>query len=95
MNQNTDLELVVSAFTDCRGTDAYNLILSQKRAAAVVANLESKGIDRRRLIPVGHGETKPVNKCDCRDTTNNVCTEDDYQRNRRAEFKLKSRNLPA
>ncbi len=95
MKQNTELELVVSAFTDCRGSDAYNMVLSQKRAASVVAYLETKGIDRRRLIAIGHGETKPINKCDCGNNSNNVCTEDEYQRNRRAEFKLKSRNLPA
>ncbi len=95
MKQNPELELLVTAFTDCRGSASYNKVLSQKRAASVVAYLESSGIDRRRLIPDGEGEVNTENKCDCLNSKNTVCPEDEYQRNRRAEFKLRSKNLPA
>ncbi|MDO7576260.1 MAG: OmpA family protein, partial [Flavobacteriaceae bacterium] len=39
------------------GSDAYNLKLSNKRAAAVKAYLVSNGIDAKRLNTVGYGET--------------------------------------
>ena len=49
----------VDGHTDARGTDIFNLDLSQRRAASVVQYLESLGIDRSRLAPAGHGESKP------------------------------------
>ena len=43
-----------------------------------------EGIAGGRLVPVGYGETKPVNGC-----VNGVpCTEAEHRQNRRTEFKL-------
>lgn len=49
---------LVNGHTDARGTDAYNLGLSQRRAEAVVAYLQKFGIDPTRLVPLGYGESK-------------------------------------
>ncbi|MEO1104149.1 MAG: OmpA family protein [Devosia sp.] len=50
---------LVGGHTDTVGSDAYNQWLSEKRANAVVNYLvESFGIDRPRLQPVGFGETE-------------------------------------
>jgi outer membrane protein OmpA-like peptidoglycan-associated protein len=54
------LKLEVSGHTDNTGTAAHNLVLSQQRAAAVVAALVADGIDPTRLVPKGYGDTKPV-----------------------------------
>ena len=50
----------VDGHTDNVGDDAKNLTLSQDRAAAAVNYLVGKGIDAKRLVPTGYGETKPV-----------------------------------
>jgi outer membrane protein OmpA-like peptidoglycan-associated protein len=58
---NPDITLVeVQGHTDERGDDAYNLALSNRRAASVVAYLVAHGIAPARLISRGYGETRPV-----------------------------------
>ena len=42
------------------GTEAHNMDLSQRRAAAVKAYLVSRGIDASRLVPKGYGESRPI-----------------------------------
>ena len=56
-----NLEVIVAVgYTDSIGTDAYNLKLSERRAQAVKAYLESKGIDKSRIYTEGKGKTQPV-----------------------------------
>lgn len=51
----------LSGHTDSQGGDAYNMGLSQRRAAAVARWLVSRhGIDASRLQTRGEGETRPV-----------------------------------
>lgn len=52
--------LRVEAHTDAQGNDAYNQTLTEKRALAVTKALVAKGVDCKRLLPVGFGESKPV-----------------------------------
>lgn len=74
----------LSSHTDSRGSDAYNLKLSQERASSAVAYLVQKGIDPARLVAKGYGETKPVNGC-----INGVpCSDEQHQANRRTEIKI-------
>ena len=59
-----DPQLATSAFfvdghTDAKGTDAYNMTLSERRAAAVVRYLADKGIDVSKLESRGFGKSKP------------------------------------
>ena len=56
-NPGTVIEL--SAHCDYKGRDEYNLRLSQRRAETVVNYLIAQGIDSRRLIPKGYGESEP------------------------------------
>ena len=60
LNENPSVHVRVEGHTDSRGTDAYNLKLSQRRAESVVAYLTAKGIDGNRLSPIGYGESAPV-----------------------------------
>ena len=55
---NTDI--VVVGHTDSNGSDAYNMSLSERRAAAAVNYLASRGVVRSRLRGAGRGETEPV-----------------------------------
>jgi OOP family OmpA-OmpF porin len=54
------IEVRVEGHTDSRGTDQYNMVLSQKRAEAVVAYLIAQGVSANRLVAVGMGEGYPV-----------------------------------
>lgn len=81
--ENPTVRIELSSHTDCRGKDAYNLSLSQKRAKSAVDYIVSKGIAKERVVSKGYGETKPTEICEC-----TKCTEDQHQRNRRTEFKV-------
>ncbi|MES2139573.1 MAG: OmpA family protein [Bacteroidota bacterium] len=84
LSTNLTISVEIGSHTDSRGSDKYNLILSDKRAKAIVDYLISKGIDANRLNWKGYGETELINKCN-----NDVeCTEEEHQQNRRTEFKL-------
>ena len=80
LNENPDMKLAINAHTDNVGKDAYNLTLSNKRAASAVKYLISHGINKNRLISKGFGETEPLIDC------GGNCTEADLQTNRRVEF---------
>jgi len=50
----------VSGHTDSRGSDSYNLTLSDDRAKAVLEYLVSRGVKAERLVAQGYGETRPI-----------------------------------
>ncbi|MCW3466164.1 OmpA family protein [Chitinophaga nivalis] len=84
LTDNPTWEIELSAHTDARANDAFNMTLSKRRATATVAYLVSKGIKAGRLTAKGYGETKLLNKC-----ANGVkCTEAEHLRNRRLEFMI-------
>jgi outer membrane protein OmpA-like peptidoglycan-associated protein len=84
LNSNKNLKIELSSHTDSRSTDSYNLILSKKRAKEAVDYLISKGINKNRLIAIGYGETKLLNKCN----NQTLCSEEEHGVNRRTEFKI-------
>jgi outer membrane protein OmpA-like peptidoglycan-associated protein len=81
LNEFPEMNLEINAHTDNKGKDAYNLILSEKRAKSTVDYLISKGVSNNRLIYKGYGETKPLNDC-------KNCTPEEDQANRRVDFKI-------
>lgn len=84
MDKYPDLRIELSAHTDSRGNDKYNLKLSQQRAESTKDWLVEKGITSSRIVAKGYGETKLLNKC-----KNGVdCSEEEHQMNRRSEFKI-------
>ncbi len=80
LSKNPDMKLSINAHTDNVGRDAYNMGLSNKRAASAVNFLVKNGIDRSRLKFKGFGERQP--KIDCK----SKCTVEELQANRRVEF---------
>jgi outer membrane protein OmpA-like peptidoglycan-associated protein len=82
MIQYPQLKIEVSSYTDSRATGDYNEALSQRRAAAVIDYLITKGIDATRLTAKWFGETNLVNNC----APGIQCTEAQHQLNRRTEF---------
>lgn len=79
LNENPAIEIEMSAHTDSRGSDEYNVTLSHNRAKSVMDYILSKGIPTSRITSKGYGETKPV-------ATND--TDDGRQLNRRVEFMI-------
>lgn len=57
LNPNVTIEL--SAHTDRKGSDDYNLCLSQRRAQSVVDYLIAHRIDKERLTVAGYGKSQP------------------------------------
>ncbi len=85
MKNNNKISLDISAYTDSRGEEKANMVLSDKRAQEAKKYIVSQGIDAKRITAKGFGETKLLNKC-----ANNVeCTEEEHAMNRRMEFKIK------
>ncbi len=81
------LRLELGSHTDCRSSYAYNEDLSQRRADSAVAYLVRAGIDARRLVAKGYGESQLVNDCQCEGAVKVPCTEDQHQQNRRTTIK--------
>ena len=78
------MEIELRSHTDARGSDSYNMQLSQQRAEAAINYIISRGIDPSRLSAKGYGETMLVNECE-----NGVdCSDARHQENRRTEIKI-------
>ena len=73
-------EIEIAGHTDSRGQPVFNQELSQARAEAVRDYLVGKGIDTKRLKPVGYGPSRPI-------ADNN--TSSGQKKNRRIEFSVK------
>ena len=84
LNTNKALKIELSAHTDSKGSDLDNLKLSQLRAKSATDYVCASGIDRERIISVGYGEGKLLNKCG----NNTPCSEIEHAQNRRVEFKI-------
>ena len=80
MKNNDKLVIMAKSHTDNRGTDKYNLRLSERRAKSTAQYIISKGIDPSRISAKGMGELEP--KVDC----GKDCTEEQHAQNRRSEF---------
>src|SRR6218665_3163458 len=76
---NNNLSVEISSHTDARGSDVYNMKLSQERAKAVVDYLIEKGIKADRLVAQGYGESKLL--------IPNASTEEEHQKKRRTAFR--------
>lgn len=85
METYKSMEIRLGAHTDCRGTDEYNLKLSEKRAESARQFLIDRGIDKDRIKTLGYGETQPRNRCNC-DVVE--CSETEHAYNRRTEVRI-------
>lgn len=56
--KNPGVKIEISGFADSKGSDEYNLRLSQARAQSVVNYLAGKGISKARMKAIGYGEIK-------------------------------------
>lgn len=80
LKNNDKMVIMAKSHTDNRGSDQYNLLLSDRRAKSTVQYVISKGISASRISGKGMGELEP--KVDC----GKDCTEEQHALNRRSEF---------
>lgn len=85
---NKDLTVTLRGYTDSRGSDKLNEVLSQRRARAVEYYLEKKGVEKSRIAVEYHGEEEILNGC----VDDVQCEEGQHAINRRAEIKFSQRS---
>jgi outer membrane protein OmpA-like peptidoglycan-associated protein len=79
MTEYPNMVVEVAGHTDNTGTAEHNMALSTERARSVLKYLVDKGIEKKRIVAVGYGMSKPLASND---------TEEGKQSNRRTEFKI-------
>ncbi len=77
LKSKPEINVILAAHTDERGTTEYNLALSQKRGDAVKEHAVNLGIEASRMSVVPYGKEKPASS---------GSREQDYALNRRVEF---------
>ena len=88
---NPTITIELAAHTDTRGSDAYNLRLSQDRAQSCVNYLVGRGIDPARMTAKGYGETRTrISDAEIAKMATTAEKEAAHQKNRRVEFSVKS-----
>jgi peptidoglycan-associated lipoprotein len=64
LSHYSNYKILIEGHADERGTREYNIALGARRAAVVVAYLESKGIAASRITSKSFGKERPVAICD-------------------------------
>lgn len=85
LREKSGIKIEISAHTDNKGNNSYNQELSQKRAESVRNYLIDKGIDKKRIVAVGYGESRPIEPNEFEDGSDNP---DGRSKNRRVEMKI-------
>jgi outer membrane protein OmpA-like peptidoglycan-associated protein/tetratricopeptide (TPR) repeat protein len=81
MKNNSNMVIFAKSHTDNRGSDVYNLSLSERRAKSTIQYVLSKGIEASRIEGKGFGESELKVQC-------TECTEEQHAQNRRSEFMI-------
>jgi outer membrane protein OmpA-like peptidoglycan-associated protein len=77
LSSNPQTKVLIEGHTDARGSEDYNIGLSERRARAVSTALESRGIAADQIQTLGRGKAYPVASND---------TPEGRQQNRRVEI---------
>ena len=81
---NPSITVEIYSYTDAKGSDEYNLQLSQRRAQSVLDYLEKNGVVRDRLTAKGFGKKNAA----APNETNGKDNPEGRQLNRRTEFRI-------
>jgi len=77
MKSNPSMQVEIAGYTDAKGSDAYNIDLSQRRATSVRDYLVKHGVEKNRITAKGYGKEQPIASND---------TDEGRAENRRVEF---------
>ncbi len=84
LKENTKINIRLMSYTDSQGDEEYNLELSNKRALSAKKYLVLNGIEDKRVIALGFGESQIRNHC----SEGVKCTEEEHNYNRRTEVQI-------
>ncbi len=84
MLTNPSMVVEIGSHTDANGRNTTNDRVSTARAEEAVLYLEAQGVERKRLVAVGYGETQLLNHC----ADHVQCPEELHRENRRTEWKI-------
>lgn len=79
VKSHSDLRILITGHTDSDGSDAYNVDLSKRRAAALLLFFEQHGLPKSRVEIDFKGEKEPIDRND---------TPAGKQKNRRVDFRF-------
>jgi outer membrane protein OmpA-like peptidoglycan-associated protein/tetratricopeptide (TPR) repeat protein len=85
MKKHPESKISIDGYTDSKGSDSYNQVLSSLRAAAALLYLNAKGVKSSRMHAQGHGKNNPLAPNEHPDGSDNP---EGRQQNRRVEFTL-------
>lgn len=85
LSDNPNQLIEIRAYTDSRGSEKYNLTLSEKRAQSVYDFFEQKGISSKRMLSKAYGETQ-LDKS----RADSSFTKEEHRKNRKVELKILS-----
>ena len=88
LKAHPNIIIEITSHTDARGSDAYNLKLSQNRAKAAKDYIVAQGIDPKRVMSIGMGETQLLNRC----ANDVICSDEEHVINRRTEYVITKLN---
>jgi outer membrane protein OmpA-like peptidoglycan-associated protein len=83
LKQYPELNVMITAHTDSKGSDRYNQELSKRRAKSIEDYFQKSGIEKRRMKSKGMGESEPKVPNENSDGSDN---EEGRRINRRAEI---------
>lgn len=86
MKKYPEMVIEIGSHTDSRGNEKFNENLSQKRANSTREFIIESGINSKRVLAKGYGESVPIIKC----KTDDACSEEEHELNRRSEFVIKN-----
>jgi outer membrane protein OmpA-like peptidoglycan-associated protein len=85
LKKNPGVKLIINGYADSRGSQEYNIYISQQRANTVKQYFLKHGVPASRIVETkGYGETFLTNNC----ADHVDCTEEQHRANRRVEIKL-------
>jgi peptidoglycan-associated lipoprotein len=84
LRMKPSLNLRIEGHADERGSDEYNLALSNRRSVSAMRFLVSQGISQSRFETVGYGEEKPLDPGE---------NEAAWAKNRRDDFRVSADRL--
>ena len=72
LNSYPQTTITVEGHTDSTGAETYNQTLSERRAQAVKNALVQRGVDGRRIMTVGYGESQPISSINAQNRRVNI-----------------------
>lgn len=88
MNDHPTMKVALSSYTDCRESEKYNQVLSDKRAKTSAWYIKQRITNPERISAKGFGKANLVNGCYCDEKVKSDCSEEEHQKNRRTEFTI-------